>query len=98
MKNEIIITNEYGKVALIEPNGNKISTESVEEMMQVMDKKCGEYDNPTVKVETYAGTQDGIIDASDLTILAAMCCWGKNMYFGDCIKITMTAEYMPENK
>lgn len=67
--------------------------------MEIMETKCDEYENnPTVTVETYVGTQDDVIDASDLTLLAAMCCWGKNMYSEDCIKINITAEYIPETK
>lgn len=98
MADKIIIKNMYGEVILTEPNGNKISAKTVDELMVIMDSKCHEYNNPTVVVESYASDKDQIIDASDLTLLAGMCCWGKDMYEGDCIKFTLTAEYTPENK
>lgn len=98
VSNEIKIENSYGIVTLTEPNGNVITESSVEKLLETMEPKLDEYNNPKVSVTTYASDEQTISDAMDLTMLAALACWGNTLYCGDCIKLTITAEYCPENK
>lgn len=97
-KNEIIVENAYGTITLTEPDGNVIREKDVESLLTVMESRLDGYCNPKVSVTTYASDDAAIGDAMDLTMLAAMCCWGKSLYCGDSIKITITAEYCPEDK
>lgn len=96
--NEIKVDNSYGLVTFTEPNGNVIEAKDVESLLEVVESKLDEYDNPKVNITTYASDEQTIGDAMDLTMLAALCCWGRNLYCGDTIKLTITAEYCPEDK
>lgn len=96
--NEITVKNAYGQVSLTEPNGAVITASSVEKLLQAVEAKLNDYNNPKVNVVTYVSDEETISDAMDLTMLAALACWGNTLYCGDCIKLTITAEYCPENK
>lgn len=97
-KNEIVVENSYGQVSLTEPNGNIITEGSVERLLETVESRLNDYNNPKVSVVTYASDEQTIGDAMDLTMLAALACWGNRLYCGDCIKLTITAEYCPEDK
>lgn len=96
--NEITVENSYGQVSLTEPDGTVITASSVEKLLEAVESKLNGYNNPKVSVVTYASDEQTIGDAMDLTMLAVLACWGNTLYCGDCIKLTITAEYCPENK
>lgn len=97
-KENMKIDTSYGNIQAIEPDGNCLKAKSINELLETLESRIDNYNNPTVNVTTYANDDDSISDAMDLTMAAILCCWGKQLYHGDAIKITITAEYMPEEK
>lgn len=98
VNNKITIDNSYGSLTLVEPDRNIINEKDVESLINIVESKMDTYHNPKVNVTTYISDEKTINDAMDLTMLAALCCWGHNLYHGGSIKITITAEYCPEDK
>lgn len=96
--NVVSIDTSYGRITAREPDGNVIDAKNIDELADILIPKSRDYGNPKTQITTYVSDDDTISDASDLTMLAALCCWGKQLYKGDCIKLTITAEYCPENK
>lgn len=77
-------------------DGNIIKVKDIHELIEILLPEST--DNPTTQVVTYVSDEDTLADANDLTTLAALCCWGNRVYKGDNIKLTITAEYCPEDK
>jgi len=99
MSNRISIEKKYGKFIFTEPDGTVVNAVDVERLLETVESRLDNYCyNPTVSVTTYASDEKSIQDAMDLTMLAALSCWGRELYCGDCIKITITAEHCAENK
>ena len=94
----IEIKKEYGKFNVTLPNNEVLTFNSSDELLSAMESRLNEFDMETVEVVTYAFDEDTIIEATDLTMLAALLSWGKQLYVGDAIKLTIKAEYEPENK
>lgn len=92
------IEKAYGTFEITEPDGNVIKVKDVDSAITVLNDKIDKYDNPDVEVVTYASDEKTIEDAMDLTMIAAMCCWGKQLYTGDSIKLQIHATYQPEEK
>ena len=97
-KETMKIDTSYGNIQAIEPDGNCLKAKSINELLETLESRIDSYNNPTVNVTTYANDADSISDAMDLTMAAILCCWGKHLYHGDAIKITITAEYVLEDK
>lgn len=98
MKNIVKIKKEYGYYILTDPDGTEMSFKTFDEFSDYMESHINTYDNPKVECEMYVNDKDSIIDATDVLIIVAMSCWGKQLYQGDCIKLTMGANYVPEDK
>ena len=88
----------YGRISVKEPDGNVIDAKNIDELADILIPKSRDYGNPTTQITTYVSDDDALADAADLTVLAALCCWGNQLYKGDNIKLTITAEYCPEDK
>lgn len=94
----IEIKKEYGKFNVTLPNNEVLTFNTADELLKVMETKLNDFDMETVEVVTYAFDEDTIIEATDLTMLAALLSWGRRLYVGDSIKLTIRAEYEPEDK
>ena len=94
----ITIVKEYGKFKVTLPNDEVLNFSDSNELLDTMESRLIEFDMETVEVVTYAFDEDTIIEATDLTMLAALLSWGKQLYVGDAIKLTIKAEYKPEDK
>lgn len=94
----ITIIKEYGKFKVTLPNDEVLNFSNSDELLDTMESRLNEFDMETVEVVTYAFDEDTIIEATDLTMLAALLSWGKQLYVGDSIKLTIKAEYKPEDK
>ena len=94
----IEIKKEYGKFNVTLPNNEVLTFNTSDELLEVMETKLNDFDMETVEVVTYAFDEDTIIEATDLTMLAALLSWGRQLYVGDAIKLTIKAEYKPEDK
>ena len=92
------IDTSYGRISVKEPDGNVIDAKNIDELADILIPKSRDYGNPTTQITTYVSDEDALADAADLTVLAALCCWGNRLYKGDNIKLTITAEYCPEDK
>ena len=90
------IDTSYGEFSVEKSDGNIIKTKDIDELIEILLPEST--DNPTTQVITYVSDEDALADAADLTVLAALCCWGNRLYKGDNIKLTITAEYCPEDK
>lgn len=94
----IEIKKEYGKFKVTLPSKEVLTFNSSDELLSAMESRLNEFDMETVEVVTYAFDEDTIIEATDLTMLAALLSWGRQLYVGDAIKLTIKAEYKPEDK
>jgi hypothetical protein len=94
----IEIKKEYGKFKVILPSKEVLTFSNSDELLSAMESRLNEFDMETVEVVTYAFDEDTIIEATDLTMLAALLSWGRQLYVGDAIKLTIKAEYKPEDK
>ena len=94
----IEIKKEYGKFNVILPNSETLTFNNVEELLKTMEAKLDEFEQETVEISTYAFSESTIDEAMDLTLLATMLSWGRRLYVGDSIKLTIRAEYEPEDK
>ena len=92
------IDTSYGRISVKEPDGNVIDAKNIDELADILIPKSRDYGNPTTQITTYVSDEDALADAADLTVLAALCCWGNRLYTRDNIKLTITAEYCPEDK
>ena len=92
------IDTSYGRISVKEPDGNIIDAKNIDELADILIPKSRDYGNTTTQVITYVSDEDALADAADLTVFAALCCWGNRLYKGDNIKLTITAEYCPEDK
>lgn len=92
------IKQEYGTYHVLENQKEVYKTNSLDELNAFMDERVGNYEEETVEITTYVSCEDDCVKATDLTIIALAGAWGKRMYEGDCLKLTMKAEYVPENK
>ena len=92
------IDTSYGRISVKEPDGNVIDAKNIDELADILIPKSRDYGNPTTQITAYVSDEDALADAADLAALAALCCWGNRLYKGDNIKLTITAEYYPEDK
>lgn len=92
------IDTSYCRISVKEPDGNVIDAKNIDELADILIPKSRDYGNPTTQITTYISDEDALADAANLTTLAALCCWGNRLYKGDNIKLTITAEYCPEDK
>ena len=90
------IDTSYEEISIEKSDGNIVKAKDIDELMDVLLPESK--NNPTIQVITYASNEDTLGNACDLTVLAALCCWGNQLYKGDSIKLTITAEYCPEDK
>jgi len=81
-----------------EPDGNVIEGADIESLMKIVEPRMEMYNNPKVSATMCVADVESINEAMDLTALAALCCWSRNLFVGDSIKLTITAEYCPESK
>lgn len=94
----IEVKKEYGKFEVTLPNKEVLTFDNAEELLKVMESKLDDFEQETVEVSTYASNEESIDEAMDLTLLATMLSWGRRLYVGDAIKLTIKAEYEPEDK
>lgn len=90
------IDTSYGEFSIEKSDGSVVKAKDIDKLMDIL--LLESVDNPTTQVITYANDENTLGNACDLTVLAALCCWGNRLYKGDCIKLTITAEYCPEDK
>lgn len=90
------IDTSYREFSVEKSDGNIIKAKDIDELIDILLPEST--DNPTTQVITYVSDEDALADVTDLTVLAALCCWGNRLYKGDSIKLTITAEYCPEDK
>lgn len=90
------IDTSYGEFSVEKSDGNIIKAKDMHELIEILLPESA--DNPTTQVVTYVNDEDTLADANVFTSLAALCCWGNRLYKGDNIKLTITAEYCPEDK
>ena len=91
------IDTSYGEISVEKSDGNIIKVKDIDELIKILLQELTD-NHPTTQVITYVSDDDELADAANLTMLAALCCWGKRLYKGDSIKLTITAEYCPEDK
>lgn len=94
----IEIEKSYGNFTMKLPEGKVINYNNIDELIEHCKAIQDNFEMQTTKVTTYVFDDETITEAMDLTILASMLTWGKQLYSGDCIKLTIKAEYCPENK
>ena len=92
----IKIDTSYGEISVEKSDGNIIKAKDIDELIKILFPPTE--DNPTTQVITYVSDEDTLANASDYAALAALFCWGKGLYERDSIKLTITAEYCPEDK
>lgn len=90
------IDTSYGEFSVKKSDGDIIKAKDMHELIEILLPEST--DNPTTQVVTYVNDKDTLADANVFTSLAALCCWGNRLYKGDNIKLTITAEYCPEDK
>ena len=90
------IDTSYGEISVEKSDGNIIKAKDIDELIKILFPTST--DNPTTQVVTYVSGEDALSNATDFAALAVLCCWGKGLYKGDSIKLTITAEYCPEDK
>lgn len=92
----IKIDTSYEEFSVEKSDGNIIKAKDIDELINILLSES--VDNPMTQVVTYVSDEDTLADANNLAALAALCCWGNRVYKGDRIKLTITAEYCPEDK
>lgn len=90
------IDTSYGEFSVEKSDGNIIKAKDMHELIEILLPEST--DNPTTQVVTYVNDEDTLADANVFTSLAALCCLGNRLYKGDNIKLTITAEYCPEDE
>lgn len=94
----IEIKREYGTYIVLD-NGKEIfKDKSHIALCDFIANIADKYTQETVIGTTYCSDDDSLEQARDLTYLVAILSWGNALYVGDCIKLTIKAEYIPENK
>ena len=68
------IDTSYGRISVKEPDGNVIDAKNIDELADILISKSRDYGNPTTQITTYVSDDDALADATDLTVLAALCC------------------------
>jgi len=94
----IDIKKEYGMYYIKDADGTEYQFKNIEELSKHIESKTDTYHQETTKASIYVSDEESILEASDLMIAAAVASWGCELYSGDCIKLTITAEYCPEDK
>lgn len=94
----IDIKKEYGMYYFTDADGTKYQFKNIDELSKHIESKMDTYHQETTKASIYVSDDESVLEASDLMIAASMATWGSALYSGDCIKLTITAEYCPENK
>ena len=94
----IDIKKEYGMYYIADADGTKYQFKNIDELSKHIESKQNTYFQETTQASIYVSDEESILEASDLIIAATMATWGNTLYSGDCIKLTITAEYCPEDK
>lgn len=94
----IKIDKSYGSISITNPDGSGAIFTNMDEFLAHCYNIVDGLEQETVEAVTYAASLGDINAVMDLMEVAYVLTTGKGMYEGDCIKLTIKAEYCPENK
>ena len=92
----IKIDTLHERFSVEKSDGNIVKVKDIDELINTL--LLESIDDPITQVIIYTSDEDAVFNACDLAVLAALRCWGDRSYKGDRIKLTITAEYCPEDK